>query len=133
MATVYLAQDLKPLSPTRGVLCAARGVFRTTDGGATWQHVLFVDESTGCSDLAMDPSNPRVLFAGTWQLEIHTWGRTSGGPGGGLHVSRDGGETWTRLSDSGLPTGSHDFGRAPVPAARPVPLPPDHAAGGAVR
>jgi photosystem II stability/assembly factor-like uncharacterized protein len=75
-----------------------RGVFRTTDGGATWKHVLFVDENTGCSDLAMDPKNPRVLFAGTWQLEIHTWGRTSGGPGGALHVTRDGGDTWTRLS-----------------------------------
>ena len=81
-----------------------RGVFRTTDGGATWEHVLFIDENTGCSDIAMDPSNPRVLFAGTWQLEIHTWGRFSGGPGGGLHVSRDGGDTWTRLEGRGLPT-----------------------------
>jgi photosystem II stability/assembly factor-like uncharacterized protein len=81
-----------------------RGVYRTADGGVTWDHVLFVDEDTGCSDLAMDPVNPRVLFAGTWQLEIHTWGRTSGGPGGGLHVSRDGGLTWTRLSGNGLPT-----------------------------
>jgi photosystem II stability/assembly factor-like uncharacterized protein len=81
-----------------------RGVFRTTDGGATWEHVLFIDENTGCSDIAMDPSNPRVLFAGTWQLEIHTWGRFSGGPGGGLHVSRDGGDTWTRLEGNGLPT-----------------------------
>ncbi len=81
-----------------------RGVYRTTDGGATWEHVLFVDEDTGCSDIAMDPSNPRVLFAGTWQLEIHTWGRFSGGPGGGLHVSRDGGDTWTRLEGRGLPT-----------------------------
>ena len=75
-----------------------RGVFRTMDGGETWEHILFVDEDTGCSDIAMDPSNPRVLFAGTWQLEIHTWGRTSGGPGGGLHVSRDGGDSWTKLN-----------------------------------
>ena len=85
-----------------------RGVFRTTDGGESWERVLFIDENTGCSDLAMDPSNPRVLFAGTWQLEIHTWGRRSGGPGGGLHVTRDGGDTWERLSgpdsDLGLPT-----------------------------
>ncbi len=81
-----------------------RGVFRTTDGGATWTRVLFVDENTGCSDLAMDPTNPRVLFAGMWQLEIHTWGRTSGGPGGGLFTSRDGGVTWKRLTGNGLPT-----------------------------
>ena len=81
-----------------------RGVYRTSDGGVTWDHVLFVDENTGCSDIAMDPVNPRILFAGTWQLEIHTWGRTSGGPGGGLHVSRDGGVTWTLLEGNGLPT-----------------------------
>jgi len=102
-----------PANPDIVLVCALgnaygpqpeRGVFRTTDGGATWTHVLYVDENTGCSDLAMDPVNPRVLFAGTWQLEIHTWGRTSGGPGGGLHVSRDGGVTWTRLSGNGLPT-----------------------------
>jgi len=82
-----------------------RGVFRTTDGGRTWQKVLFVDENTGCSDLAMDPSNPRVLFAGMWQLEVHTWGRTSGGPGSGLHVSRDGGATWQKVTGHGLPAG----------------------------
>jgi photosystem II stability/assembly factor-like uncharacterized protein len=81
-----------------------RGVYRTTDGGATWTRVLFVDDNTGCSDLAMDPNNPRILYAGMWQLEIHTWGRTSGGPGSGLFVSRDGGATWTRLVGRGLPT-----------------------------
>lgn len=81
-----------------------RGVYRTTDGGATWTHVLRVDENTGCSDLAMDPTDPQVLFAGMWQLEIKTWGRTSGGPGSGLFVSRDGGVTWTRLVGNGLPT-----------------------------
>ncbi len=85
-----------------------RGVFRTMDGGESWDHVLFVDENTGCSDIAVDPANPRNLFAGTWQLEIHTYGRTSGGPGGGLHVSRDGGDTWQKLSGPdngiGLPT-----------------------------
>ncbi|MYH09358.1 MAG: sialidase [Gemmatimonadales bacterium] len=75
-----------------------RGVYRTTDGGESWEHVLFIDEDTGCSDIAMDPTNPRILFAGTWQLEFHTWGRTSGGPGGGLHVSRDGGDTWEKLN-----------------------------------
>jgi photosystem II stability/assembly factor-like uncharacterized protein len=80
-----------------------RGVFRTTDGGENWKRVLFVDENTGCSDLALDANNPRVLFAGMWQLEIHTWGRKSGGPGSGLFVTRDGGETWDRLKGHGLP------------------------------
>ena len=80
-----------------------RGVFRTTDGGKTWDKVLFVDENTGCSDLGMDPNNPRVLFAGMWQIEIHTWGRTSGGPGSGVFKSTDGGTTWKRLEGHGLP------------------------------
>ena len=80
-----------------------RGVFRTTDGGKTWEKALFVDESTGCSDLGMDPNNPRILFAGMWQIEIHTWGRTSGGPGSGLFKSTDGGTTWKRLEGHGLP------------------------------
>jgi photosystem II stability/assembly factor-like uncharacterized protein len=81
-----------------------RGVFRTTDGGATWQRTLFVDENTGCSDIAANPSNPRILFAGMWQIEIHTWGRESGGPGSGLYMSRDGGATWKKLEGHGLPT-----------------------------
>ncbi len=104
---------IHPTDPDVVLVCALghsygpqreRGVFRTDNGGDTWDHVLFVDENTGCSDLAMDPSNPNVVFAGTWQLEIHTWGRFSGGPGGALHVSRDGGSTWTRLEGRGLPT-----------------------------
>jgi photosystem II stability/assembly factor-like uncharacterized protein len=81
-----------------------RGVFRTTDGGRTWTRTLFVDDNTGCSDIAMDRSNPRVLYAGMWQLEIHTWGRDSGGPGSGLFKSVDGGATWRKLSGSALPT-----------------------------
>ena len=80
-----------------------RGVFRTADGGKTWAKVLFVDENTGCSDLVMDPNNPRILFAGTWQIEIHTWGRESGGPGSGLYRSSDGGLTWKALDGEGLP------------------------------
>ncbi len=81
-----------------------RGVFRTTDGGKTWTKTLFVDENAGCSDIAMDLNNPRILYAGMWQLEIHTWGRTSGGPGSGLYTSRDGGVTWKKLTGTGLPT-----------------------------
>jgi photosystem II stability/assembly factor-like uncharacterized protein len=81
-----------------------RGVFRTADGGKTWDRVLFVDENTGCSELAVDPLNPRKLFAGMWQIDIKTWGRESGGPGSGLFTSNDGGTTWTRLQGRGLPT-----------------------------
>ncbi|MCH8144917.1 MAG: sialidase [Gemmatimonadetes bacterium] len=80
-----------------------RGIFRTMDGGETWEHVLFVDENTGASSLEMDPNNPRILFAGMWQVEIHTWGRESGGPGSGIHMSRDGGDSWTKLEGNGLP------------------------------
>ena len=81
-----------------------RGVFRTTDGGKTWERVLFTDENSGCAHLEMDPNNPRILFAGMWPIEIHTWGRESGGPGSGLFKSTDGGVTWKRLSGAGLPT-----------------------------
>jgi photosystem II stability/assembly factor-like uncharacterized protein len=81
-----------------------RGVFRTTNGGNTWERVLFTDENCGCSDIVMDPNNPRVLFAGMWPLEIHTWGRESGGPGSGLFMSRDGGANWKKLTGHGLPT-----------------------------
>ncbi len=97
-----------------------RGVFRTLDGGQTWSRVLFVDDNTGCSDLAMDPSNPRVLYAGMWQLEIHTWGRTSGGPGSGLFVTRDGGDTWARLAGNGLPTGPVGKVAVAVAASNPA-------------
>ncbi|MBV8206545.1 MAG: sialidase [Acidobacteria bacterium] len=80
-----------------------RGVFRTMDGGKNWERVLFVDENSGCSDLGMDPNNSQILFAGMWQIEIHTYGRTSGGPGSGLWRSMDGGSHWTKLEGHGLP------------------------------
>jgi photosystem II stability/assembly factor-like uncharacterized protein len=80
-----------------------RGVFRTLDGGKTWTKVLFVNDSTGVSDMVMDPNNPRIMFAGMWQLDIKTWGRKSGGKGSGIYVTRDGGDTWKRLSGNGLP------------------------------
>jgi photosystem II stability/assembly factor-like uncharacterized protein len=81
-----------------------RGVFRTTDGGKTWERVLFTDEKSGCAHLEMDSHDPKVLYAGMWPLEIHTWGRESGGPGSGLFKSTDGGVTWKRLTGNGLPT-----------------------------
>lgn len=80
-----------------------RGVYKTTDGGDTWTQVLFVDENTGASDLVMDPSNPRILFAGMWQLDLKTWKRDSGGPGSGVYMTKDAGKTWTKLT-KGLPT-----------------------------
>ena len=98
-----------------------RGVYRTKDGGKTWERVLFVDENTGCSGLAMDPNNPQILFAGMWSIVIHTWGKSSGGPGGGVFVSRDGGDTWTRLRGRGLPdfeVGKVDVAVAPSNSER---------------
>ncbi len=80
-----------------------RGIYRTLDGGKTWDRVLFVDENTGASDLIMDPNNPRILFAGMWQIQINTWGRVSGGAGSGIWTSRDGGTTWKRVTGNGLP------------------------------
>ncbi|MGD8818170.1 MAG: sialidase, partial [Acidobacteriota bacterium] len=80
-----------------------RGVFRTTDGGKTWEQTLFIDENTGVFEIAMNPSNPRILFAGAWPIVIHTWGRESGGPNGGVYRSKDGGATWEHLEGHGLP------------------------------
>jgi photosystem II stability/assembly factor-like uncharacterized protein len=80
-----------------------RGIFRTRDGGKTWEHVLFVNENVGASSLVMDPNNPRILFAGMWEIVYNTWGRESGGLGSGIFMSRDGGDTWTKLQGNGLP------------------------------
>ena len=96
-----------------------RGVYRTADGGRTWNLVLHVDQNTGCSDLAMDPSNPNILIAGFWQIEIRTWGRESGGPGSGIFKSTDGGLTWRRLRGNGLP--ARDHGKVAVAIARSNP------------
>ena len=93
-----------------------RGVFRTNDGGKTWDRVLFVDENTGCSDVAIDPKNPRILLAGMWQLQLNPWGYDSGGPGSGLFLSRDSGTTWKRLS-TGLPKQAVGVGKVAVAIA----------------
>ena len=79
-----------------------RGIFKSTDGGATWRKVLYVDERTGASELSMDATNPRILYAATWEYGRLPWKVISGGPGGGLYKSTDSGETWTRLTE-GLP------------------------------
>jgi photosystem II stability/assembly factor-like uncharacterized protein len=79
-----------------------RGVYRTSDGGKTWKQVLFVNDSTGVSDLSMDPANPRILYAAMWQAVRRPWEFVSGGAGSGLWRSMDGGDTWKKLSE-GLP------------------------------
>jgi photosystem II stability/assembly factor-like uncharacterized protein len=81
-----------------------RGIFRSTDGGATWQKVLYKDENTGGSDVQMDPSNPDVIYASLWQSRLGPWedNNAFAGTGGGLFKSRDGGSTWRQLT-KGLP------------------------------
>ncbi|HKT90398.1 MAG TPA: hypothetical protein VJQ59_18270 [Candidatus Sulfotelmatobacter sp.] len=98
-----------------------RGVFRTTDGGQHWDRVLFANENVGCSGLAMDPHSPHTLFAGMWQVEMHTYGEFSGGEGSGVYVSHDGGTNWTRLQEHGLPhapLGKIDVAVAPTDSNR---------------
>jgi photosystem II stability/assembly factor-like uncharacterized protein len=85
-----------------------RGVYKTADGGRTWSKVLFVDTLTGVVDLAMDPSNPDVLYAAAYQRLRRAWGFNGGGPGSGIYKSTDGGRTWAKLAN-GLPAG--DKGR----------------------
>jgi photosystem II stability/assembly factor-like uncharacterized protein len=85
---------------------AERGVYRSTDGGATWKQVLTRGPKAGASDLAMDPTNPRVLYAAFWNVSRKPWRLDSGGPGSGLWKSTDGGDTWNELSRApGLPRG----------------------------
>ena len=81
---------------------AERGVFKSTDGGATWKRVLFVDERTGAAELSMDATNPRILYAAMWEHGRTPWQVISGGPGSSLWKSTDMGETWTKLG-GGLP------------------------------
>ncbi len=81
-----------------------RGIYRTLDGGKTWKRVLAVNDSTGCSDLAMDPNNARILYAAFWQVVRRPWEMVSGGAGSGLWRTTDGGETWKKIQE-GLPEG----------------------------
>ena len=82
-----------------------RGIFKTTDGGATWEKILYINDSTGCSDLAIDPENPEILYAAMWQFRRYPYFFNSGGQGSGLYISRDGGTNWSKATE-GLPTGT---------------------------
>jgi hypothetical protein len=103
---------IHPTNPNIVYVCALgrvtgpqkeRGVYRTTDGGAHWAQVLFVNENTGCSGISIDASDPKTLFAGTWEVVMHTYAMYSGGNGSGVYVSHDSGATWRRVDAAGLP------------------------------
>lgn len=94
-----------------------RGVFKSTDGGATWKNVLYVDERTGASELSMDASNPRIMYAAMWEYGRLPWKVISGGPGSGLYKSTDSGDTWERMKD-GLP---EEMGKMAIAVSRSNP------------
>ncbi len=99
---------------------AERGVFRTLDGGKTWKKVLFVDDTTGVSDLTMQADNPQVLYAAMWHFRRYPWTLEDGGASSGIYRSTDGGETWKKLTE-GLPSGP--LGRIAIASA---PSNPSH-------
>jgi photosystem II stability/assembly factor-like uncharacterized protein len=92
-----------------------RGIFRTLDGGKTWEKVLYRDENTGGIDVAFDPRNANIVFASLWQARRTSWSLSSGGPGSGLYRSDDGGTTWKHLEEHGLPKGP--YGRIGISVA----------------
>jgi photosystem II stability/assembly factor-like uncharacterized protein len=97
-----------------------RGVFKTTDGGKTWEKVLYIDQKTGAADLAMAPDNPNKLLAAMWEHRRWPWFFKSGGPGSGLYITTDGGKNWKKLThENGLPKG--DLGRIGIAFAQNKP------------
>jgi len=107
---VFVAALGHPFGPN-----TERGIFRTLDGGKTWEKVLYKDENTGGVDIDFDPHNPNILFASLWQARRTAWSMASGGAGSGLYRSSDGGTTWKRLEEHGLPKGP--YGRIGVAVA----------------
>ena len=102
---VYVAAQGATFGPS-----PQRGVYKSSDGGTTWKQVLFVDERTGASELSMDATNPRILYAAMWEHGRRPWKVISGGPGSRLYKSTDSGETWERLKE-GLPK---EMGKAAI-------------------
>ncbi len=95
-----------------------RGIYKTTDGGKSWKRILFIDENTGAADIEIDPKNPDRLLVGMWSIHINTWGLNSGGAGGGIYRSTDGGDTWDNMNTKGLPGGAkHPVGKTGVAIA----------------
>jgi photosystem II stability/assembly factor-like uncharacterized protein len=99
---VFVAALGHPFGPNK-----ERGIFRTTDGGKTWDKVLYKDENTGAIDVAFDPQNPNILFASLWEARRTPWSLSSGGPGSDIYRSTDAGTTWKRLEEHGLPKGPY--------------------------
>ena len=99
-----------------------RGVYRSKNGGKNWEHILFIDLGTGAADLAIDPENPNILYAAMWSVNINTWGLNSGGPGGGIYKSIDGGDSWIALATQGLPGGKNrPVGKTAIAVSRSNP------------
>lgn len=113
--TVYVGAMGSAWGPT-----PHRGVYKTTDGGDSWENILFVNDSTGVGDMVMDPHNPNKIFVAMWEFGRKPWTFTSGGKGSGLYLSYDGGKTWKHLTkDDGLPKGN--LGRIGLAIARSKP------------
>jgi photosystem II stability/assembly factor-like uncharacterized protein len=109
---VYVAAQGALYAPS-----SERGVFKSTDGGASWKRVLYVDEKTGAAELSLDANNPRTLYAAMWEHGRLPWKVNSGGPGSGLYKSTDSGETWEKMT-KGLP---EEMGKMAIAVSRSNP------------